>query len=1105
MSVKKFADKIALLVFVLHIALTQIVFPQNVKFEHISINDGLSQGSVRTIFNDSNGNMWFGTNDGLNRYDGYRFKIYKNDLTDTNSISNNYIHSIAEDELSNLWIGTNQGINCYDRKKNMFRQYVLSKYFTDIKQSDEVFSIVTGKDEFRNHVWFASRSGLYEINISNGELNRYNFHNLSKSFAKVIYDFDVNNLLVGMYDGSIVKFNKVTKLSERIQFVERHKTEVIEFINTIHKDIQNNFWIGSNVGLYVLRANNHSITPFSIRNDAIKSNELYINSLTVDNDSNLWIATAGNGLVKLNTKSNKTDVFVNDPNNPFTVSLNNLLSVFHDKTNLIWIGTNGNGIDRFNIFNNNFKLFTKTKLGLSYQSIRAIYKDSQKNIYIGGYGPLTKYNPQASSYTEYAVSRDPVLGMSGSSIYSMIADRNEPNKILWIGTEGSKLHKLDLNSNLVYKNPFKNYLQDNKAGNSIYSMFDDSQGNLWLGTENGLIIINKSNGKYEHYSHNSQINGSIGPQRVTAIFHDSKGNKWIGTDISGLNLFENSSKTFVKYLFNFKDSTSISNNSIKSIYEDKKGRLWIGTDGGGLNQYNYSSNSFNRITTKDGLPNNVIYGILEDEDGNLWLSTNIGLCKFNPDKKTFTNYNVTDGLQSNEFNSSAYYKSADGELFFGGIKGLNSFYPSELIVNNNPPKVVITELLLFNSVIPIGKEINQRIILNENISNASIVELNYDENVISIEFAALDFVSPLKNKFSYKLEGFDSKWTNPNKEHKATYTNLYPGKYVFKVRGANNDGVWSKEYAQITIIINPPFWNTWWFKLLIIFTGISAIALIYRSRVKTIKTQNERLEKVVAERTSELEQLYHDLLKSENELKEINSNKDRFLSILAHDLKGPFIGVIGLSEILLSDLDELNKNEIKEISADINLALNEQYILLENLLDWSRIQINKIEIQFTRMNVNLIVGKVIRFLINNAKSKNITIINDVPEKLFVNADPTMVRTILQNLIANAIKFSNENSEIIIRAKETNNFVKVEVEDKGVGIDDNALQKIFRDDVIHTTLGTAKEEGTGLGLMLVKELVKKQNGEITVESKIGEGSKFIFTLQLCEQEDGNLNS
>jgi len=725
------------------------------------------------------------------------------------------------------------------------------------------------------------------------------------------------------------------------------------------------------------------------------------------------------------------------------LSGNEVISVFEDHEGIIWFGTWNGGLNKYNRANNTFTLYKnnpKDPLSLPNNIVWSIYEDSNNDLWVGTFGGLCKFNRKKENFTIYKHNLADSLSLSHSNISYVFEDHN---KNLWIGTWGG-----------------------------------------------GLNLFDSSSSGFKHYEFNSKDKNSLSDNLVNVIYEDRNNNLWIGTNSNGLNLFMPETNNFRRFKYKKNDSYSISNNSIKTIYEDKSGNLWIGTLGGGINKYNIKSGKFDVFTEMDGLSNNTVYKIIGDNSDNLWISTNKGLSRLNLVSNIFFNYYKDDGLLSDQLNSAGI-RLKNGSIIIGSLDGVTVFDPKKITINQKKPTVVITAFTRFGKTKKITMDSNK-------VQN---VKLQYDENSFSIEFAALDYSNPIKNKYAYKLIGFNKNWIY-TKNRIAHYTNIDPGNYIFRVKASNNDGVWNEAGTSLIIKIVPPFWATIWFKSVIIFIILAFIVWMFRRQVKSIERQNLKLEKLVKKRTSELEkeilirkETEDALRKSEQELKQSNRSKDRFFSIIAHDLKSPFSSLLGYSEWLKNEMNNLTKEELNNSFSNMNKSIKKVFELLQNLLEWARIQNGKIEYNPSSFDLKILIENTIGFIEFKALNKDIKIINKIHDSLYVYADQNMLNSVFQNLLTNSLKFSYPGAEVIILSKNNENDVEVSIKDTGVGIDPENLRNLFRIDVHHSTLGTNEERGTGLGLVLCKELIERNSGKIWVESKKGQGSIFTFTIPL----------
>jgi len=838
-------------------SLFDIYAQNNNDFTRISINDGLSQSTVRTILQDSEGYMWFGTQDGLNKYDGYNFTIYKNDLNNDNSLANNDITSLVEDGEGNIWIGTNGGgLDKFNKESEIFSHFKASKVDVNSVTNNFIFSLYIDSSGL---LWIGTvRGGLNIMNIQSGKIKNVNtvYSQLENTEVLAINEDKKGDIWLGTNIG-LYKVIKAT--SEVIEYKLNNDNSISlnsRDVHSIFKDRSGDLWIGSYGG---------GLSKYDYENDKLIQHQKstptkkfqqdleYITGITEDENGNLWFSTWGNGIKKFNKKTNEFIRYINDPDNPESLSYNTIWTIYIDKSNLLWIGTYGTGLNKLVLSKNKFKGYkseVNNPNSISSNSVRGIYEDKDGVLWVGGYGGLNKINRKTNKIKHFIGDKNIHIG----STYSILPD-NENTDLLWIGTEGGGLYKFNKKTEI-----FTSVYSSELDVTHIFSIQDDKEGNLWLGAQSGFYQFNKKTLKYSEVFRDASARGILLKSYVTVIYIDSKGVIWVGTNGKGLIKFNKNTREFITYLYNSENPFSINNSAIKSIYEDSNGVFWIGTDGGGINKFNVVSEQFTHYTENDGLPNNVVYGILEDNDQNLWLSTNKGISKFDKRNIVFKNFTVEDGLQSNEFNTASYFKSNSGELFFGGVEGLNSFFPSQIKINKHIPPIVITKFKTY------GKELNFQEILSSNKE----VELTYKDNYISFEFAALDYNSSDQNQYAFKLEGFDDNWIYSGTRRFTSYTNLEGGNYVFRVKGTNNDGVWNETGAAIPIYVKPPFRKTIWF---VVLCGLSLIIIVYvvfkiRLNQVRLKTKNQYLKNQNEEKIALLKEVHH---RMKNNLQMVNS------------------------------------------------------------------------------------------------------------------------------------------------------------------------------------------------------------------------------------------
>jgi ligand-binding sensor domain-containing protein len=839
---------------------------QPLFFQRISLEQGLSQTIVGDILQDRRGFMWFSSEDGLNKYDGYTFTVMRNDPDNPNSLSHNNITCLFEDKAGILWVGTNNGgLNRYDPNTGSFIHYRHDPNDPHSISNDVILAIC--EDRYGT-LWIGTADGLNRIvktddktgnHTPKSDFQRYFYadsdrRTLQYSVIYVIHCDTEGNLWIGTNLGiSLISkediiiphqnISIINSNTKRItdEFPELGRSRVID----IHEDHQGILWIGMDTGLYNLIPSSslpHSI-PFEViryKHDPRNSHSLshdQVYAIYEDRANHLWIGTNGGGMNIFDRESGVFIHYVHDPRNVRSISSNEILSIYEDRSGNLWIGTYGRGINKID---RGRKRFThnvpdpENTNSLSEAIVFGLYEDKNGVLWIGTHGGgLNKLDRKTNRYTHYRANPDNPDALQSNYLRCIIEDSNG---FLWIGTNGEGIVRFDRTRNI-----FETYRNDPRkessiSDNIIRSLFEDRTGTIWVGTFAGglsKMISGKSPGEppvFKQYRHDPDNPNSISSNFIRIVYQDRSGNLWIGTYGGGLTKFDPQNEIFTHFRADNTIPNSLSNDYVFTIHEDKNGILWLGTWGGGLNRFDPATGFFKNFTDMHGLPNNAIYGILEDDSGNLWLSTNNGISRFDTVQETFRNFKTSDGLQSREFNGGAYYKSPKGEFFFGGVNGFNTFYPDEIHDNTYIPPVVITSF----------KKLNREVVFDKPVTDIREIKLSYRDYVFSFEFAALDYTVPDENLYAYKMEGLDPDWffTDARKRF-ANYTTLPPGKYTFRVKASNNDGVWNEEGTSIALIITPPYWKTWWFIGMVGIALFSIGYVAYTRRLKTIGMQIE--------------------------------------------------------------------------------------------------------------------------------------------------------------------------------------------------------------------------------------------------------------------------
>ncbi|MEW5957144.1 MAG: two-component regulator propeller domain-containing protein [Chloroflexota bacterium] len=1066
----------------------------NIRFERLSIEDGLSQSTVFTIVQDRHGFMWFGTQDGLNKYDGYSFTVYKHDPADPATISDSFVRVIFEDRAGGLWIGTTGGLNKFDPVTETFSRFQNDPNDPHSLSHNVIRAIYQDQ---AGVLWIGTEGGLDRFDPAGQTFTRFqhqpgDLNSLSHNTVRAIFQSRAGTLWIATEGGGLNKFLPETGTFVAYQNDPANPHSLSHNdVSAVVEDASGKLWITTEGGgLNRFDPASETFTVFvSNPNDPTSLSDNNLRTIYLDQAGQLWIGAWGGGLNRLNLDTVRTGAafirYENDPANPHSLSGNQVLSVFEDRGGVMWIGTNGAGLNKFNPVIEAFAHYTNTTSSpnrLSDSMVWSIYEDRGGVIWIGTSQGLNKLDRAAGSITYYRHDPNNPTSLSSDFVPVVIEGRDGT---LWVGADEGGLNKFDRQAGTftAYR-----YDPDDPAGLSdddVWSLYEDSQGILWVGTwGGGLNRLDRDRGVFTRYQHHPDDPRSLSNDVIRAIFEDSRGSLWLGTNGGGLNKFDRAAETFTAYRHSPADPHSLSDDVVRTIYQDRAGALWIGVDGGGLNKFDPATETFSHYREKDGLPNDTIYGILEDDDGYLWLSTNNGLSKFDPATEIFKNYNASDGLQSNEFNQGAYHRGQDGELFFGGINGFNAFFPDQIRNNPHPPPVVLTAFQIFN----------QKVRLDQPLAEVGEIKLSYRDSVFSFEFAALDYTAPGKNQYAYMLEGFDQDWVQAGARRFATYTDLDGGQYVFRLKGSNNDGVWN-EAPAIHITITPPPWQTGWAYLLYIAAGLGVVLAYGRYRTASQARELARQRRELAQERRLAEQL-----------RRIDRLKDEFLANTSHELRTPLNGIIGLAESLI---DGVAGQLPGKATADLSMIASSGRrlaSLVNDILDFSNLKHKQLELHLKPIGLRGMADVVLNLCQPLVGQKPVALVNHIPpDAPAVMADEHRVEQILLNLVGNAIKFTESGTiELSARPRPDEKFLAVTVADTGIGIAPENLARVF-ESFEQADGSTAREYGgTGLGLSITKQLVEMHGGAIQVSSTVGQGSRFTFTLPISPEQPSTLS-
>lgn len=826
---------------------------QPLRFERFTVENGLSSSEVMFALQDADGYMWFGTLDGLNRFDGYEVTVYRNDIEDPTSLSSNLVMAGVEAADGSLWFGTDSGgVNRFDKATGQFTRY---QHDLDNPNTISHNSVWAVTQDHTGLIWVGSRAGLNSINPDTGEIKRYladpdNPSALNHGFITMLYEDSRGNLWVATFEG-LHRFNRDTNdFTRYLPDPDNPHSISIEKTWGVHEDSRGNLWVATRGGGGLNRMD--PTGQFTVYkhdpNDPHSISDDNVWSIYEDSRGILWIGTQDGGLNRFDPDTEQFTSYQNNPYDPFSLAGNDVFRVYEDDSGAIWVVDRKQGLSKFYPALQRFSLYNATAnppLTLSNNSLYGIYVDTEGVLWLATQDGLNKIDRANQTAAIYRHNPDDPNSIPGNAIYIISADTDGS---LWLGMQGK---------GLVHFNPeteiFTTYQDDRENDNDlptnyITAVIPNADGTLWVGTLGfGLLRYSPQTNTAVTYKHDPDDPNSLSEDTIYILQRDSQGNLWIGTARGGLSIFNPATERFTNYLPDPDDLTAISDPSVNAIYLADDNTAWLGTLGG-LNQFDRKSGVFTTCRTKDGLPNDSIFGVLPNGD-DLWLSTGQGVSQFNTQAKTFRNFDYTDGLQSNKFNLFSFYRGNTGELFFGGPNGLNAFRPEAITLNTYAPRVVLTGFNLFNQPVPVGSDL-----LPHPIDRTEHITLNYNQSVIGFTFAGLNYQLTQKNLYSYKLEGFDQDWSPPSDKREVTYTNLDPGTYTFLVKAANNDGVWNDTPFLLKLTILPPWWETVWFRVLSVLGVIGLLVGGIYWRTRSVELYSRHLEAEVSARTLELQE-----------------------------------------------------------------------------------------------------------------------------------------------------------------------------------------------------------------------------------------------------------
>lgn len=1055
---------IYMLLLIILLITTNIVYVSaynNINFKNITSEDGLSQGTVETIIQDDQGYIWLGTNDGLCRYNGYEFKIYKHDEELENSITNNYIVDIKQDNSGNIWGGTANGLSKIDTKTDLITNYNMNDEEKSLSHYNIGDILITKSGD----VLVGTSDGLNIYNEKKDEFYRIfnKDSDLSSQFIRSLAEDENQNIWVATNNG-IDKID-IKNNKNIISFKTGHgKFDISENdIYVVRYDPKGYIWAGAlKEGLNRIDINTNEVKQY--KNDDRDEKSLpgnYVKDILRDSSGNLWVGT-DNGLAKYNEQTENFATYKNKIYDKTSLVNDEVFSIQEDESGLIWVGTYA-GISMFDP-NTNIEHYKKDPFdenSISDNSIHGIYEDKDGLLWVGtnskGVNVINRknYNVKHLNKTskDYPISDDNINDIVGIDNKIFIATKNGLNEV-----------DKDLKTINIYNT------EDGICNNNITALFADSKKNVWIGTANGISVLNTNTNEIIDIT-DILTNHNIEDKYIKVIYEDSKGNYWVGCFIDGgLVKIDPNKRTIENYRNKKEDKTSISSNNIRSIVEDKNGNLYIGTSYG-LNKLNESNNTFERYSEKDGLSNNTVYGLLVDDNNNLWASTNLGISKLDTNTMTFETFNIIDGFQGNEFNGRAYYKNKSGELFFGGINGLNIFRPNDINRSRYVPTVIFDEFKVNGKVY---KDINNQ-------------EFKYNENTINISVFISNYKNTKNIQYMYKLEGVSDSW-DISRSNNINYSDLAPGTYTLKIKARIYSGKVSDESA-VKFIIKLPIWKS---KAAILIYLIIITIVIYRT-INSVK----RLDNLVKNKTL---QLTKEMEKNDKLLKkviELEKRKNNYFVNLSHELRTP-LNVISSTEQLVTELnkskDGIGKSKLNGCMQVVRRNTKRLLNLINNIIDTAKIESGSYQLNIREHDIVYIVEEATLSLKDYIERKGIELIIDPEmEEKIIKCDEHEIERCIVNLVSNAAKFTPEGGTIEVTIEDLDEKVKIIVKDTGIGIDKKYHDSIFNRFNQVIDQGTESKGGSGLGLTITKQIIDMHGGQISVESELGKGCKFIIIL------------
>lgn len=1038
-----------------------------VRFAHISVNEGLSQSTVYAITQDHDGFLWFGTRGGgLNRYNGYEFQVMKNDPDDAFSLSDNEVISILEDSHGVLWVGTRKGgLNRYDRTRDTFTRFSFSN---ETSRNERIQSTV--------HIIFENSDGKLFVGLNNG-IAEYNRE--EDSFKNVISDIsepvlgvtgicedNAGNMYFSSYD-RLIKYNASSEDTEFLYYTIDPYRDIGGRIIPMLFDSRENLWIATADGIKIVE-----ISPkLRFREDSPLPEEIpesfsYVRSIRETSDGKLWFGTI-NGLYSFDYAEGHFAEYKSEPDDPYSLGRNSVYAIFEDMVGSLWIGT-WSGVNMYDPRKYHFTHFQHqindpNSLNFNYVSS---FQEDKERIWIGTEdGGLNYMDKKSGRFRAYTYSEDDPESLRNNNVKTIYMDSNNN---LWVGTMYGGLSLFNRETGR-----FTHFIEDQ----AVYDILELPHDILWIGTKSGLKEMDLTSRRVRNPGSQRTIDEILGKIFITQLFSGSDGLVWIGTMNDGLFRYDPDQGQLDSFSYHNNDTASLSSDYIITICEDNQSNIWIGTNNG-LNLYRPQSSSFSRYGRNIGLGDNVINGLLSDDKDNLWIATNKGLYRYHHKSGNIAHFDYKDGLQSNEFSRAGCYKSSTGEMYFGGIEGFNVFSPDQIGRNMDKPRVVITDFKIHNLSVPQGEKNSP---LVNHISDMEHITLTYKQSSFSFDFIVLNYLNPKENSYSYKLEGYEDNWSEPGTSRTATYMNLNAGHYTFRVRGSNNNRIWEEADTAIDIHIKRPFWSN---PIAFLFYILLLIGLLFA------------LVRIVQYRTEKENELIQEQVEKEG-LREINRMRLQFFTNISHEFRTPLTLISGPLDKLMSSKYEYQKEYLYDL---IKSNVNRMLRLVNQLMDFRKIENEKMPLRIKKGNMDELVCQIVLGFEDLANRKMIELKYEADSRLFRGTeqwfDEGIIDKVVYNLLSNAFKFTPEQGIIEVRLSLESHKAILIVEDTGKGITREKVTRIFER---YYSESTENYVGTGIGLSLSKRLIDLHRGDILVKSEQGMGSTFVVSIPIGKDD------